>query len=1390
MSSGAFSAERLWIPAGAAVAYLDDGFIPDVDGPWAAYLPDVGPLPMLRAGECRMLLGEPGLGKSTALHAAAEALITHQGVEREVVIEVALGETSDEATLERFLFGSQQWRDWAEAPDGDLYLLLDGLDEARLRVPVVRHVLLRGLKGAPLDRLSLAIACRSADRHLPLEDDLGAAFGDGKFSVLELAPLRRRDVIEAADARGIAADAFIAEVTRREVQALAMTPLTLEMLLDVFEGGGALPASRAELYEQACRSWSSEPSVEYPLAPGRALTPGQHVAVAARIAAAVLLSGRAGMTLDARYALPGNVTPAEVAGGQERDLSLAVPARFDVGEHEVKRTLATALFTGSGPGRVRFVHQTVGEYLCAYHLCHGGLGAEQIEDLVLTDVEGHRQVIPQLREVAAWLARLSPAFRERVLDVDPVAIVKGDLGHLSDVQRATLVDRLLDAIAKRTADGWSSSVRGALAGLNHADLAAQLEPWCASRDADLEARVVACEIAAEVGITALAECLLSVACDPEDVHPVRVAAARALGAVGSEAHWAALAPLAMDGLGGGDPDDQLKGAALRAVWPQAIGTEELFDALTPPKKASFFGEYQAVMMAVPDELADSEFARGLQRAASWPVSDHPLDARLRLRQGLIIRAIRDLKRLGATAALADIVAQSVKAYVPIVDRQASADLGHVLGDQSVRHALLRVLATLGDARPTADQIASARPALVTESDIAFIVDQATRAETSMECRRWFAQILETMMWRGWDPRPVMEARQSCPVIRAETARAFDPVRLDSQQASEGRALHRQLEQLAAASSDAATQRDDRDARLAAALNRVAGGDPAAFVHAMSAIDDGGGAVWSCARELDAWTTLSGATHAALVAAADGYLRRCDLNADAWFDDGGLSLAAVTGYRALLLIAGEDEGRVSVVPHLPRWAPAIIRWTGLESERAREFADWALTRLVTDSPDEAVPWLLRQLDLEAQQQGLLPLLSRLRGPLPDALMGVLLERAKEADREVWERAQLLSCLLAHHAEPAFEYATALVSAEALSGDATTRELASRVAVALAISGDSRTWDHLWGLMARDREFADALIDGIVEDFDRPTPRGLTETQLADLYDLMLTRCPPESDPDRDGVSWVDHRQKTEWWRDSILRALVDRGTPGAVTETARLAAMHPQRSWLLRCRAQAVELAARQAWDAPLPASIVRMAHDANRRWISSSAGLHRVVERALREAGSDLQGGAEAQFLWDNKSRRPERENALSHWLERYLLRALVSRGVVVEREVEVRPGPGYHKGDAPDLIVSAVGDGPDGPGGTYQVAIEVKGCWHDALETALDEQLVDGYLKRGVRDHGIYVAGWYDALGWDKDDRGAAKCRRHTLDSLAELLGVQAAGASARAGVVVTAVVLDCSLS
>lgn len=189
---------------------------------------------------------------------------------------------------------------------------------------------------------------------------------------------------------------------------------------------------------------------------------------------------------------------------------------------------------------------------------------------------------------------------------------------------------------------------------------------------------------------------------------------------------------------------------------------------------------------------------------------------------------------------------------------------------------------------------------------------------------------------------------------------------------------------------------------------------------------------------------------------------------------------------------------------------------------------------------------------------------------------------------------------------------------------------------------------------------------------------------------------------------------------------------------------------------------------------------------------------SLGRLQQELQGETPAAaLLWNEaikgggKVYMPKDENALSDYVKLHLDRDLKRRGIIANREVELRRGRGS-AGERTDIHVDAVLRIPEArQHDTVTAIIEAKGCWHREVLEAMETQLVNRYLRDNQCRHGLYLVGWYVCPQWDSEDRRRRDTPRLTLDQARECFAAQAADLSQRASpnAQVTSFVLNAAL-
>jgi hypothetical protein len=206
-----------------------------------------------------------------------------------------------------------------------------------------------------------------------------------------------------------------------------------------------------------------------------------------------------------------------------------------------------------------------------------------------------------------------------------------------------------------------------------------------------------------------------------------------------------------------------------------------------------------------------------------------------------------------------------------------------------------------------------------------------------------------------------------------------------------------------------------------------------------------------------------------------------------------------------------------------------------------------------------------------------------------------------------------------------------------------------------------------------------------------------------------------------------------------------------------------------------------------------MGRDHTLRLVENGDQLLDVVTESLRRLEPELQGETPAApDLWNQLNDgawQPKDERRLSDYLVRYLRRDLKQRGIIANREVEIRRGEGEAQGERTDIHVdAAVQDAGPKQLKTISVVAEVKGCWNKGLKKDMQEQLRDRYLKESQCCQGMYVVGWFACLQWDDRDDRKRRTPKMKLEEAQNVFDKQAAELSG-GEVRIRAVVLNTGL-
>lgn len=1359
--------KRFWCPRGAVFHLSGHGYLTDPDAKHGRiHNPGLVTLAECHNIPCVVMLGEPGIGKSTEFTAEATRTRSEVAGGEDMVLHFNLNEFQTDSLLVKDIFENTEIRNWMKGTCC-LYLFLDSLDEGVLEIRNIARVLagqLRKFEGLK-SRLRLRIACRTAEWPDTLESELNTLFGPDQVKVLELAPLRMDDVVNAAIVEAIPHPEFIAEIERVEVAAFAINPITLKQLFGIFKESNRLPKSKRDIYEHGCLLLCSEPNSNRHAAKRVGiLSANQRLEIASRVAGYLVFCGHTAIDKrDIPHSLADRLSVSDLEGGTEGDQH---NHDFPVTGSAVQEVLETPLFSGLGVNQLGFSHRTFAEFLAARYLLRRQLSFAQKSSLFFHQEQASK-VVPQLAETAAWVAIGDSQFLEAVIRTDPQVLLRSDVSTAGEELRSRLFDRLVEEITTEETQQVFSDVRGHLDKLKHSNLASQLIAALnrhPTNTAVLRFVLTVCEVCREERL--ISE-MIDISLDTSIDCRTRACAVYAASAIGSDNDLGKLRPLALERCED-DSYDELLGSALECLWPRKLITaEEVFSRLTEPRRRFFLGAYRyALKTSFIKAMTPKDMAIALQ----W--------------------CCEQIKKASIANDFVDLIQSIVKGAIPLLDdddiREWFAEyvvahyenshfrLPDEIFEEMNRHSRLRIVEVVvtkaSNLKELAQELIVRKPYWIRHEDMEWLMTKSSSAANKNERIVW-AEVARIRFKYGGRPHAdrVLVHCEMNGEIAAAFSDIFEAVVIGSPRALEMQAeiaryeeTERRIKELELQEENISQSRplDPSPASLMLlALDRLESGSLNQWTKVCGCLqhDEYGryhDLVWT--ESLDThpgWSTASETTRTRVKEAAKRYLEfhsKCSVDC---VGSENIPSSMICAYVALILVLELDEGFLNELPG-SSWAALAYTIFGFPMSsglggKAEDRHRTLVAIAYKNRPDEVIVALLKLIETENSKADQTELFSlRLVSKCWNTMLSeALLAKAKDGSLREDCLRSLLEELMANGCEGAVDFAQSLIKSRKRKKH---RNLAKVGAVALWRQTKGSGWGTLWPTFQLDDHFFVEVLQEMVKGYwyQKRQVFDLSDHDLANLYACLTEKFPFANDPEDEGRICP----KADF-RDSALRALCARATFSACAEIDRLRQEFPHLSFLSNALHRTIRTTLESTWS-PLPKESFRQLISRKKsRLVRNGQELQSIIVESLTRLQDRLHGETPAvRDIWDNspedKSWAPVDENALSDYITRHLRDDLNEFGIVPLREVEIRRGY-VTSGERTDIYVSAAINGLE-PGvfDRIHVVIEVKGCWNKDLQAAMKLQLRDRYLKDNSCRQGIYVIGWFCCDAWNKKDR------------------------------------------
>jgi hypothetical protein len=1137
--------------------------------------------------EYLVLLGDPGLGKSTEMERIAKASVGP-------VLFCNLGRISSADHLFREVFDSPAYRDGIASRAG-LTLLLDSLDEGHQTIVALPELLEDEIKKVALGKLRLRISCRSAEwSNLNVFRKALERRGAKQFKEIRLAPLTVQDVRLACDQDGIPFEGFMSSVAEMRVGHFAANPKSLIPLLREFSKHGVLPSSQWDLFERNCRAFCSEVRDGRPATRADRLSPDARLAIAGRIAAAMALSSRTsiwtGVIEDGETA---DAPVRELAGHFER---MPDGTAFPVREPEIAETIGKGLFSGVGPHRVRFQHQIDAEFLAARYLSD-----DYFSDESLIEILGQDFSYPQLDQISAWITTRRTAVFDHLVKNSPLVLLRSEAITTDDDARFRLAGRLLDLFeAEEASDNWA---RDHYQVLRNSRLAEQVAPYLTDKSKPWLVRRVAIDIVEANNLTEFQNVLADIALDREESFGTRVNAAYATIRIGDKPTRARLLPLLES------PDDdkkELRGVALSGNWPDNISVDEVFAYLDPPL-THFHGAYNMFFYELSESLTEEHLPVALAWLIKQPNSGIDYIGLDRISDRIVTLAWLDARKNSKTFSdLVHLAKRRMQGFgdllsVPTAFSPAAYEKTYeeIRADDLMRRQL--ILGILEITAPeqlylsTRSNVVGLKP-----HDLSWLISVWEEANDK-PFRDKLLTIISGFIG-PWEtpPESVSLIDAACHIhadFKTRFGPLFEPILLDSEAATDQREHYnkyvrpRTRQEANPAAIISPTPKDE----VLRLLQEFRSGKTDAWwqlLRWMTATPDGMSTVSEYASNVTAfpvWTLLDRATREEIVASAEHYIVVGVPNEDEWVGKSIIYRPAIGGYRAFRLLLTLEPERLDRLPSdlWSKWAATIFfHWEPSRdpAEDGHEDRENLIGRAYGMAPEAFENILRGVLTRYAAAPDQYLELSQLDHIWNEKLDRVLLEFLTE-NTPVHVMRLALDKLFARANEKATEFACRVLPAS-LRGQSDLAVVA--LVLELTIRHDRRAcWSQLEFLLSEDPEHGKQIVEQGVMRWSHNVPSFLTEGQLADLYIWLTHQYPHEDDPQHSGSYSPGPRDEIVSWRENVLGVLVKRGTEAAAEEVARISAEFPKLKYIKFRHFESLENLRSKVWVPWEPAAIVR-----------------------------------------------------------------------------------------------------------------------------------------------------------------------------------------------------------
>lgn len=1167
--------DRLWYPLDASVP-LENGYLTPRSEDQGATLQELSSIP------CLVLLGSPGMGKSYEARAAYEA-----GRSRGKAIDLFDAPRSrDPGNALISLLNGDTAAPWRNR-QGAWELLVDSIDEleggAAAFVQSLKAFLEQLLsRGGDLATFRLRLFCRTIDWASTLDDALAAVWPDAEREKRQLAPFREADVGAAAQAdlnTPSEVQAFMDRLSGAHLQALAARPVSYRMLVNLFARHNELPLRQADIFQQglrallidATRRRSSDATEGAPVGGGSvrlALSPERLTMLAGRVAFAMAMSGVGTVTIGEPR--PGLLSLQSLAMGTEP----SPPYSFRVRTADLLDVVRSPLFTPVGADTFVWSHKSFLEYLAARYLVDHEIEAGQTLDLLSVKDPDNRAegVVPQFREIAAWTATLSPAIFNALIEREPDILLQSDVASVEDRTRARLVDALLTRLDSGELAPGFWQLRPYFSRLNHPGLADQLRGVIFDPDRNYLTRRGALDIGKEARVRTFVPDLAQLVRDPQTHISLRRAAAGVIEELGTDAEKAVLVDILTDE-DAAQLDDEIRGTALNATWPERLSVPQLLASLTRPQQPNFIGTYSMFLYrfqpgTLSNDDAQAVFAwleATVQRAAD---GDDRASSDRGVRSRLLWAAVARIDDVAVRRAFAHLVLHAFDHQATFLFEKEDSKPERLATSESRLAVVLEVLRQAKDPVVAGRYLVHFAGPLFDVSDLEIYLTEITRLQPGA-LKVAFAELLISLTRdRDLDELGTVWALAERDNELGAAWRSNYWIAIDSPVVEWLRDAETRKATTSSRQDERAEARQRADEVLQTLLTESET-DPSVWwrINLQLFVSDQGDfkPELEFESELTAspgWLRLGELDQARVIDGAERYLRHYRLETLRWLGTNTQHRPAAAGYRAARLLFDRRQATFQALDAeiWTAWGGSVVSFFDNDAEAAANVQPQILKRAY-ELAAPAIHTALARMACGPKSRGLSSRTLELLNAVYDDALGDLLSRLRgHRLRGESTEALIIGFLVRQNYGPIISETIAVLASKAdrsshSAQEADLTDALAGAAAELLANGQEEPWRLVTDLGRTDPTAAQKIWETAVSNhhFGRyPNVSRIDDELIARAYLDLEALFPLSAEEDETGARFLTTVDFVERLRAGLINTLVTRGTPGSIAALERLA----------------------------------------------------------------------------------------------------------------------------------------------------------------------------------------------------------------------------------------------